>query len=53
MPDEVASPGAISLLGINSVVTLATVVGFLVEVPIMLILVNSIRKYFKTKVSIA
>lgn len=67
MPHEVASPGAmigasnffelavavaISLFGINSGVTLATVVGLLVEVPVMLMLVrisNSTRKYFVTK----
>ncbi len=67
MPHEVASPGAmigasnffelavavaISLFGINSGVTLATVVGLLVEVPVMLMLVrisNSTRKYFITK----
>jgi len=66
MPHEIASPGAmigasnffelavavaISLFGINSGVTLATVVGLLVEVPVMLILVkisNSTRKYFTT-----
>lgn len=71
MPHEVASPGAmigasnffelavavaISLFGINSGVTLATVVGLLVEVPVMLILVkisNSTRKHFETKASIA
>ena len=67
MPHDVASPGAmigasnffelavavaISLFGINSGVTLATVVGLLVEVPVMLMLVrisNSTRKYFITK----
>ena len=67
MPHEVASPGAmigasnffelavavaISLFGINSGVTLATVVGLLVEVPVMLMLVrisNSTRKYFIKK----
>ena len=71
MPHEVASPGAmigasnffelavavaISLFGINSGVTLATVVGLLVEVPVMLILVkisNSTRKHFEAKASIA
>ena len=71
MPHEVASPGAmigasnffelavavaISLFGINSGVTLATVVGLLVEVPVMLILVkisNSTRKHFEIKASIA
>lgn len=64
MPHEVASPAAmigasnffelavavaISLFGINSGVTLATVVGLLVEVPVMLMLVkisNSTRRYF-------
>ena len=67
MPHDVASPGAmigasnffelavavaISLFGINSGVTLATVVGLLVEVPVMLMLVrisNSTRKYFIKK----
>jgi len=67
MPHEVASPGAmigasnffelsvavaISLFGIDSGVTLATVVGLLVEVPVMLVLVrisNSTKKYFTPK----
>ncbi len=67
MPHEVASPGAmigasnffelavavaISLFGIDSGVTLATVVGLLVEVPVMLMLVrisNSTRRHFIPK----
>ena len=47
---ELAVAVAISIFGVNSGVTLATVVGLLVEVPVMLILVkisNSTRKYFK------
>jgi len=70
MPHEVASPAAmigasnffelavavaISLFGIDSGVTLATVVGLLVEVPVMLILVkisNSTRKHFKSQPTI-
>lgn len=64
LPHEIASPAgmigasnffelavavAISLFGLNSGATLATVVGVLVEVPIMLILVNisnKTKKYF-------
>ncbi|MGL4803058.1 MAG: ACR3 family arsenite efflux transporter [Cetobacterium sp.] len=46
---ELAVAVAISLFGLNSGATLATVVGVLVEVPIMLILVNisnKTKKYF-------
>lgn len=64
LPHEIASPAgmigasnffelavavAISLFGLNSGATLATVVGVLVEVPIMLILINisnKTKKYF-------
>lgn len=47
---ELAVAVAISLFGLNSGATLATVVGVLVEVPVMLILVgisNQTKKYFK------
>ncbi|MGL6100880.1 MAG: ACR3 family arsenite efflux transporter [Fusobacteriaceae bacterium] len=47
---ELAVAVAISLFGLNSGATLATVVGVLVEVPVMLILVkisNSTKNYFK------
>ncbi|WP_029451192.1 ACR3 family arsenite efflux transporter [Clostridium algidicarnis] len=47
---ELAVAVAISLFGLNSGAALATVVGVLVEVPVMLILVriaNNTRKYFK------
>jgi ACR3 family arsenite transporter len=47
---ELAVAGAISLFGLNSGAALATVVGVLVEVPVMLSLVffaNSTRSYFK------
>lgn len=46
---ELAVAVAISLFGLNSGVALATVVGVLVEVPVMLVLVaiaNKTRKYF-------
>ncbi|MGL5188166.1 MAG: arsenic resistance protein, partial [Cetobacterium sp.] len=64
LPHEIASPAgmigasnffelavavSISLFGLNSGATLATVVGVLVEVPVMLILVgisNKTREYF-------
>ena len=47
---ELAVAVAISLFGLNSGAALATVVGVLVEVPVMLVLVriaNNTRKYFK------
>ncbi|MGL5426831.1 MAG: arsenical-resistance protein, partial [Cetobacterium sp.] len=46
---ELAVAVSISLFGLNSGATLATVVGVLVEVPVMLILVgisNKTREYF-------
>ena len=46
---ELAVAVAISLFGLQSGAALATVVGVLVEVPVMLMLVriaNSTRKYF-------
>lgn len=48
---ELAVAVAISLFGLKSGAAMATVVGVLVEVPIMLILVkiaNNTRKYFKS-----
>lgn len=49
---ELAVAVAISLFGLQSGAVLATVVGVLVEVPVMLMLVkieNNTRKYFPTK----
>lgn len=42
---ELAVAVAISLFGLNSGATLATVVGVLVEVPLMLILVKIVNRY--------
>lgn len=42
---ELAVAASISLFGLNSGATLATVVGVLVEVPLMLILVKIVNRY--------